>query len=92
MKIGKGLENPKCRILKPEHVVKAMEICQDISDYDPDSPSALQDMMDIMNAAESLMKKIEEEKEINLLSMRKRLLKLQEQEGELYFMIDRGQA
>ena len=55
MNIEKALEREKGRILRPEHVIEAMEICHALANYGPESPSPLQDKVNLINAAQSLM-------------------------------------
>ena len=73
MDIEKALEREKGRILRPEHVIEAMEICHALANYGPESPSPLKDKVNLINAAQSLMKKMEEAEKKHLLLERKQL-------------------
>jgi len=95
MDIEKALEREKGRILRPEHVIEAMEICHALANYGPESPSPLQDKVNLINAAQSLMKKMAEAEKRHLLMERKRLAKLAKEEAQrqtlMTLSMNRGQ-
>lgn len=94
MNIEKALEQEKGRILRPEHVIEAMEICHVLANYGPESP--IQEKVDLINAAQSLMKKMEEAEKRHLLLERKRLAKLAKEKAKrqtlMTLSMNRGQA
>ena len=67
MNIEKALEQQKGRILKPEHVIEAINICIALANYGVEwkihqgmARLTQIQLMDLITAAQSLMKKMEE--------------------------------
>jgi mannose/cellobiose epimerase-like protein (N-acyl-D-glucosamine 2-epimerase family) len=87
MNIEKALEQEKGRILRPEHVIEAMQICYALANYGPESP--LQDKVNLINAAQSLMKKMEEAEKRHLKKLAKEEAKRQ---TLMTLSMNRGQA
>lgn len=86
MNIEKALEQEKGRILKAEHVIEAMEICYALANYGPESDAPTQRLdqpkINLINAAQKLMKDMEEAEKKHLLIERKRLAKLAKEEAK----------
>ena len=94
MNIEKGLEREKCRLLHLEHVLEAMDIVYALADYGPNSTSPIDDKVSLINAAQSLVKKMEVAERKHLLSRKKLLAKAAREEAKkdsCYFSKNRGQ-